>query len=99
GMLEAAFLAGLCQSTASTGAAHALSHATSKMFCAQHGATTGFYLVPTMRWILTKSATVYDDLAMGCGLTDGTALVTTLAELAGRLGVPRNFKDFLGKSL
>jgi alcohol dehydrogenase class IV len=36
-MLEAAFLAGQCQSAASTGAAHALSHAMSKL----HGAPMG----------------------------------------------------------
>ncbi len=99
GMLEAAFLAGICQSTASTGAAHALSHATSKMFGAQHGASTGFFMVPTMRWNLTKAATVYDELAMGCGLGNGVALVNALAKLTGSLGVPQNFKDFLGKSL
>lgn len=99
GMLEAAFFAGMCQSTASTGAAHALSHATSKLFGAPHGASTGFYLLPTMRWNRMKSATVYDDLAIGCGLRDGAALVGVLAELAGRLGVPQSFNEFFAKTL
>jgi len=99
GMLEAAFLAGACQSIASTGAAHALSHASSKMLGAQHGASTGFFLLPTMRWNLSKNAALYDELAYGCGFENGTALVMVLAELATRLGVPQSFKEFVGKSL
>jgi alcohol dehydrogenase class IV len=96
GMLEAAFLAGICQSTASTGAAHALSHATSKLYHAPHGAATGFYLLPTMRWNLTKKATVYDELAAGCGLAGGQALVAALADLAARIGLPQRFTELLG---
>jgi alcohol dehydrogenase class IV len=99
GMLEAAFLAGACQSTASTGAAHALSHATAKLFGSLHGASTGFYLLPTMRWNISKNAVVYDELAIGCGLANGAALLAALAELATRLGMPQNFKEFAGKSL
>ena len=70
GLLEAAFLAGLCQSTASTGAAHALSHATWKLHEAPHAAATGFYLAPTMRLNLKKNPSVYNELAAGCGLVD-----------------------------
>lgn len=99
GMLEAAFLAGMCQSVASTGAAHALSHASAKLFGASHGISTGFYLVPTMRWNHAKNPSVYDDLAMGCGLPDGAALIRVLAGLAERLGVPQDFRGFLGKTL
>lgn len=96
GMLEAAFLAGLCQSTASTGAAHALSHATSKLYGAPHGAATGFFLQPTMRWNRTKNAIVYDDLAAACGLADGAALAASLAAMATRLNVPQRFTDLIG---
>lgn len=96
GMLEAAFLAGLCQSTASTGAAHALSHATSKLHAAPHGVATGFYLLPTMRWNRTKNAAVYDELARGCGLADGAMLVAAIADLAQRVGSPQKFVEFLG---
>jgi alcohol dehydrogenase class IV len=99
GMLEAAFLAGLCQSTASTGAAHALSHATAKLHGAAHGAATGFYLLPTMRWNRTKNAAVYDELALGCGMADGAALVAVLADLAARVGQPQKFAELVGRTL
>jgi len=97
GMLEGAYLAGLCQSTASTGAAHALSHATSKLYGAPHGAATGFYLAPTMRWNRTKNAAVYNELAAGCGLADGAALEAALGELAARLGQPKKLADLVGR--
>jgi alcohol dehydrogenase len=98
GMLEAAFLAGLCQSAASTGAAHALSHATSKLHGAPHGVATGFYLLPTMRWNRAKNAAVYSELATGCGLADGAALVAALQDLATRVGHPQKFVELLGRS-
>jgi alcohol dehydrogenase class IV len=95
-MLEAAFLGGLCQSTASTGAAHALSHATSKLHGSPHGAATGFYLLPTVRWNRAKDAAVYDQLGMACGLEDGAALVKALADLASRVGLPQSFAKLVG---
>lgn len=97
GMLEAAFLAGLCQSTASTGAAHALSHATWKLHEAPHAAATGFYLVPTMRLNLKKSPSVYDGLAADCGMADGAALLDALADLAARVGLPQTFAELMGR--
>jgi len=97
-LLEAAFLAGLSQSTASTGAAHALSHATSKLRGTPHGAGTGFYLLPTMRWNRAKCATVYDELAAGCGFADGSALVAALTDLAARVRLPQTFAELLGSA-
>ena len=98
GMLEAAFLAGLCQSMASTGAAHALSHATSKLHGAPHGAATGFYLLPTMRLNRRKNPAVYDELAIGCGVADGGALISALSDLAARVGLPQRFEELLGRA-
>ena len=86
GMLEAAYLAGLCQSTASTGAAHALSHATSKLHGTPHAPATGFYLLPTMRWNRRKNAALYDRL-------------DAIADLAVRVGLPRTFTELLGRTL
>lgn len=97
GMLEAAFLAGLCQSMTSTGAAHALSHAASKLHSAPHGAATGFFLLPTMRWNRKKNAAVYDELAVGCGLTDGAALEAALLDLVARVGLPQRFAELVGR--
>jgi alcohol dehydrogenase class IV len=98
GMLEAAFLGGLCQSAASTGAAHALSHATSKLHKAAHASATGFYLLPTMRWNQNKKAAVYDELAMASGMTDGAALASALTDLAKRVGLPQSFENLLGRT-
>ncbi len=96
GMLEAAFLGGLCQSTASTGAAHALSHAASKLHGAPHGVATGFFLLPAMQWNRKNNAAVYDDLAACCGLADGAVLVAALLDLMARVGLPQKFADLLG---
>jgi len=98
GMLEAAFLGGLCQSTASTGAAHALSHATSKLHHAAHGPATGFYLLPTMRWNRNKNAAVYDELGALSGLSSGAGLADALADLATRVGLPQRFEVLLGRT-
>ena len=97
GMLEAAFLAGLCQSMTSTGAAHALSHAASKLHSAPHGAATGFFLLPTMRWNRKQNAAVYDELAAGCGLGDGAALEAALLNLVARVGLPQKFEQLVGR--
>jgi len=99
GMLEAAFLAGLCQSVTSTGAAHALSHAAAKLLGAPHGAATGFFLLPTMRWNRRKNASLYDELAAGSGFADGAALEVALADLAVRLGLPQDFEELTGRLL
>jgi alcohol dehydrogenase len=98
GMLEAAFWAGLCQSTASTGAAHALSHATSKLHGSLHGMSTGFYLLPTMRWNRNKNAAVYDQLAVASGFPDGAAMSVALATLATQVGLPQKFEELLGRT-
>lgn len=99
GMLDAAFLAGLCQSMASTGAAHALSHATAKLHGASHGVATGFYLLPTMRWNRNKKASVYDEFAAACGMASGAALEAALLQLSERVQLPQNFSQFVGRTL
>lgn len=98
GMLEAAFLAGLCQSAASTGVAHALSHATSKLHGSSHGAATGFYLLPSMRWNRTKNAAAYDALAIECGFENGAGLEAALVALSSQLGLPQRFSELIGRS-
>jgi alcohol dehydrogenase class IV len=85
-MLEAAYLAGLCQSTASTGAAHALSHAATKVCGAPHAAATAFFLVPALRWNRAKNAALYSRLE-------------DVADLAARSGVPLTFTELLGRTL
>jgi alcohol dehydrogenase class IV len=98
GLLEAAFLGGLCQSTASTGAAHALSHATARMHGAAHGAATGFYLLPTMRWNRTKNGAVYNEVAAACGFSDGAELESALTEFAKKVELPQKFAELIGRT-
>jgi alcohol dehydrogenase len=98
GMLEAAFLGGLCQSAASTGAAHALSHATSKLHGTAHGAGTGFYLLPTMRWNYAKNGKVYDEVAAACGLADWDGLIAALEGLATKVSLPQRFGELMGRT-
>lgn len=97
GMLQAAFLGGLCQSMTSTGAAHALSHSASKLHGLGHGTATGFFLLPTMRWNRKKNGAVYDSLATGCGMADGADLEAALFVLATRVGLPQSFEGLLGR--
>ena len=99
GMQNAAYLGGLCQSTASTGAAHALSHATTALHHTAHALATGFYLAPTMQWNLAKNPKVYDDLGSECGLAGGEALVARVRALAGTVGIPSRFEDLIGHGL
>jgi len=96
-MLEAAFLAGLCQSMTSTGAAHALSHSASKLHAAPHSAATGFFLIPTMRWNRKKNAAVYDELAVNCGFADGATLEAAILSLVTRVGLPQTYSGLIGR--
>jgi len=98
GMLEAAFLAGVCQSMTSTGAAHALSHAASKIHKVPHGAATGFFLLPTMRSNRKKNPALYDELANGCGLANGAALEAALVALVARVGLAQSFDELVGRT-
>jgi len=96
---NAAFLGGLCQSTASTGAAHALSHATTALHRTAHGLATGFYLVPTMRFNHAKNPAVYNELALESGIHNGEALIVAIEALAQEVGLPRRLRDLVGRDL
>lgn len=99
GMQNAAFLGGLCQSTASTGAAHALSHATTALYGPAHGLATGFYLVPTMRMNLAKKPAVYDELAAESGMQGGAELISAIEGLAREVGIPEKLSGLVGREL
>ena len=95
----AAFLGGLCQSTASTGAAHALSHATSALYRTPHAPATAIFLPHVMRWNYARKRNPFDALAVECGLPDGDALVAAITELARHLRVPARITEFLRRGL
>ena len=98
-MQNASFLGGLCQSTASTGAAHALSHATTALHGTAHGVATGFYLAPTMRFNQGKNPAVYNELALESGVPSGEALIVAIETLAQEVGLPRRLRDLVGRDL
>jgi len=99
GLQNSAFLGGLCQSTTSTGAAHALSHATTALHQTAHATATGFYLAPSMEWNLGKSPQVYEALAIESGLADGEALLGRIRGLAQSAGIAANFQQLTGSAL
>ncbi|MGP0062369.1 MAG: iron-containing alcohol dehydrogenase family protein [Isosphaeraceae bacterium] len=99
GMQAAAYLGGLCQSTASTGAAHALAHAAGRLFRTPHSVGTTLFLPPTMAWNHQKNPKPYDELATSCGMARGEALLGAVSDLADEVGAPRGFADILGRGL
>jgi alcohol dehydrogenase class IV len=99
GLQNAAFLAGSCQSGTSTGAAHALAHATSQHYHTPHARAVSAYLLPTMRWNLAKNPRVYDAMAAACGMSDGMALIGAIEELARAVGSPLRLADLLSREL
>jgi acetaldehyde dehydrogenase/alcohol dehydrogenase len=96
-MQNAAYLAGLAQSTASTGAAHAFSHATSALMHTPHAITTGFYLCHTMGWNLTRQPDLYDLLALECGFASGEMLLAAVRALGGVSALPARLSSLLGR--
>lgn len=95
-MQAAAYLGGLSQSTASTGAAHALAHSAGRHFRARHAAAVALFLLPTMAWNRRKNPRPYDELAYGCGLAGGEELLEAVGTLADKVNAPRSFVDLLG---
>lgn len=77
-MLDAAYLAGLCQSSASTGLAHALAHASAPVLAVGHAQGTGFFLPRVMRLNAAKSPDIYDELARDLGLGGHSELLDHL---------------------
>lgn len=88
GLLYAAYLGGLSQSVASTGAAHALAHALSAISDANHGAAVAAFL-PAVIGRNSRSADVVSAFALAIGFADTDALIDwiirmrSLSELNG----------------
>lgn len=97
GMLDAAYLAGLCQSAASTGLAHALAHAAGAVLRTGHAQGTGFFLVRTMELNAARCEDLYDQLARDTGFADRAALIDALHDWTVALDLPGSLAVLCGR--
>jgi len=95
-MLNAAYLAGLCQSTASTGLAHSLAHAVSTVLQISHGQGTAFFLKSTMIYNEAKNSKLYEQLSLDVGLSNFEELSAAIERLACELELRRHLSELIG---
>ncbi len=91
-MLNGAYFAGLSQSAASTGFAHALTHASSVLAGISHGSGSALFMLPTIRLNREKNPAVYDSLAQDAGYS-ATQFLEELEQLTESLDLPRTLSD------
>lgn len=96
-MLGAAYLAGLCQSAASTGLAHALAHAAGPVLGIGHAQAAGFFLLRAMKLNAAKCGELYDQLALDAGFADRARLFEALDQWMAPLALPRNLEAASGR--
>jgi alcohol dehydrogenase len=96
-MLDAAYLAGLCQSAASTGLAHALAHAAGQIWGIGHAQAAGFFLPRAMQCNATKCQQLYDQLAGDVGFADHTRLFEALRQWLAELTLAKNLETLSGR--
>jgi alcohol dehydrogenase len=85
-LLNAAYLAGLSQSAASTGAAHAFAHSATHLFGWTHAAAVASFLLPTMVINLRTNPGLYDALAVDAGFSDSENLIEVFRALQTEVG-------------
>ncbi len=96
-MLDAAYVAGTCQSASSTGLAHAISHAAASVLKAPHAHCLALLLLPTMRFNAEHGAAeLYRQLAFDAGYSAAGDLIEAINEMLGSLPVPRTLTDLIG---
>lgn len=91
-MLNGAYLAGICQSAASTGLAHALTHASSAVADATHANANALFLYPTMSFNRDKNLTLYASLAVESGF-DPSQFFESVEQLTNQISLPRKLSD------
>ncbi|WP_431065199.1 iron-containing alcohol dehydrogenase [Methylotuvimicrobium sp.] len=91
-MMVASYLAGLCQSSASTGLAHALTHASTAIIGSSHGAGNALFLFPSMCLNKKKNNMPFLSLAKDSGY-DLNELFASIQELIAILSLPKNLSD------
>lgn len=91
-MLNGAYLAGICQSAASTGLAHALTHASSVVAGATHASANALFLYPTMCFNNNKNSNLYESLAVETG-SDPSRFFESVKQLTERISLPRKLSN------
>jgi len=91
-LMIGAHMAGLAQSAASTGAAHALTHATSAITGASHSSGISLFLYPTMVLNRQKSHALYDSLSAEIDRTS-SQLIDSIDQLRESLSLPRRLTE------
>jgi alcohol dehydrogenase class IV len=97
-MLDAAYLAGLCQSSASTGLAHALAHPLGALLGVGHAQAAGFLLPRAMRFNAGKNGKPYDELAAAVGFAGRDELVTAVNDWLTSLHVTPDLPTLAGRT-
>jgi alcohol dehydrogenase class IV len=97
-MLTAAYLAGMCQSSASTGIAHSLAHAASAVLSIPHGLGVALFLPLTMRHHADRSPKLYAPLAQEAGFAEAEDLLKAIEQLAREIAVPRSLPAIIGSA-
>ncbi len=92
-MLVAAYLGGLGQSSASTGLAHSLAHASSAVLHIPHAFGTGFFLRSVMDYNAGKSPQLYSRLAEEIGLPGEPDLLAAVEQLTVKINIPQLFSE------
>lgn len=87
-MLYGSYLAGLCQSAVSTGLAHALTHASSAVIGASHGAGNALFLYPSMCLNRSSNSNPYTALALATGY-ELNELFTVIEMLKEQINLPQ----------
>lgn len=98
-MLIGAHLAGITQSFASTGLAHALGHAATAHFGVPHARAIAFFLPLTVRLNSSRVPGVYNRVALDAGFKDETTFLEALSMLAEEVEIPKSLAELTGRTL
>lgn len=93
-MLNAAYLAGLCQSAASTGLAHAMAHSAACILKTHHAPGLAFFLLPAMKMNAALEDSLYDALASDIGFGHGSEMLANLEARFAALPIPQTWQTF-----
>jgi len=97
GMLDAAYLAGLCQSTASTGLAHAVAHSAAWVLKAHHAPALAVFLLPTVKYNAAQGAAAHQSMALDLGFPGVDPMLEAFERWMADLPIPRSWQALAGR--
>ena len=92
-VMMGATLAGLAFGVAGTAAAHAIQYPVGALTHTAHGAGVACLMPYVMAWNAPEIRAELDQIAGTIGLKSGTEVIPAMAELFGRIGIPRTLRD------